>query len=317
MSVVITTYQRREAVLRCIEPVLDDPGSWEVLLVIDGSTDGTLESVRKHFGHDHRLRIVATDNQGQMLAQQTGAALARGEVILFLDDDVQLAPGTVTRHLHRHHADNTEVVVGHMPCVLDGLGPEHWPVRLYQSQYERKVDLWTRDRRTVLDHLWGGNVSIRKSAWEALPPYPGDQPLGYHMDWELGLRCRFAGLTATFERELEAVHHQRRDLSGFLRDRHRSADDRILVHHLYASQLGPLPLTHFTQDCSRLTSVVIRRRWARLAAVIRVWMTLGMYGATRLRLWGCQRRCALDSTSIEGALKLLRSERRSDAGSAH
>ena len=51
MSVVIPTYQRREAALRCLEPVLEDPGTWEVLMVVDGSTDGTEGSIRKRFGH--------------------------------------------------------------------------------------------------------------------------------------------------------------------------------------------------------------------------------------------------------------------------
>lgn len=313
MSVVIPTYQRREHALRCLGPVLDDPGTWEVLVVVDGSTDGTEESLRKRFGHDDRLRIVATGNQGQMLAQRTGGELARGEVVLFLDDDVQLAPGTVSAHLRLHRTGTADVVVGHMPCLLDGLGPEHWPVHLYQSQYERKVALWARDHRTVLDHLWGGHVSIRRSAWESLPPYPGDRPLGYHMDWELGLRCRLAGLTASFDRELGAVHHQHRDLAGFLRDRRRSADDRMRVHELYASQLGPLPLTHFTQDCSRLTGLVIRRRRVAPAAALRVGLTLALRVATRLRMWAWQRRCALDATSLEGALALLRRESRAGA----
>lgn len=308
MSVVIPTYQRREHALRCLGPVLDDPGSWEVLLVIDGSTDGTEESVRERFGHDDRLRIVSTGNQGQMLAQRTGADLARGDVVLFLDDDVQLAPGTVSGHVRRHREGTADVVVGYMPCALDDLGPEHWPVHLYQSQYERKVALWTRDPRTVLDHLWGGNVSIRRSAWESLPPFSGGRPLGYHMDWELGLRCRFAGLTASFDRELGAVHHQRRDLAGFLRDRRRSADDRIRVHELYRSRLGPLPLPHFTQGCSRLTSRVIARRWVPLAEGFRIGLTLALRVATGLRLRAWERRCALDATGLEGALALLRRE---------
>lgn len=308
MSVVIPTYQRREDALRCLKPVLDDPGTWELLMVVDGSTDGTEESVRKRFGHDDRLRVVTTVNQGQMHAQWTGAALARGEVVLFLDDDVELAQGTVSGHLRLHRAGSADIVVGHMPCVLDGLGPEHWPVRHYQSQYERKVALWTRDGRTVLDHLWGGNVSIRRSAWESLPPYPAGRPLGYHMDWELGLRCQSAGLTAAFDRELGAVHHQRRDLAGFLHDRRRSADDRIRVHGLYASQLGPLPLAHFTQDCSRPTAMVIACRWVELAVALRLGMTLTMRAATRLRMWALQRRCALDATSLEGAIELLRRE---------
>jgi hypothetical protein len=133
------------------------------------------------------------------------------------------------------------------------------------------------------------------------------------MDWELGLRCRSAGLTASFDRELDAVHHQRRDLAGFLRDRRRSAEDRIRVHELYRSQLGPLPLTHFTQDCSPLTRWVITRGWMPLAQTVRISLTLVLRVAIGLRLRTCERRCALDATSLEGALAVLRRDRRRGA----
>lgn len=310
VSVVVPTYQRRDHAVRCLRSVLDDPGTDEVVLVVDGSTDGTEEVVRERFGHDTRLRVVSTPNRGQMLAQRAGAELATGDVLLFVDDDVTLAPGTVSGHARRHTDGAADVVVGYMPCALGALGPEEWPVLVYQAQYERKVTLWTRHPQTVLDHLWGGNVSVRRAAWNALPPYPGDQPLAYHMDWELGLRCRWAGLTAVFDPELRAVHHQRRDLAGFLRDRRRSAADRLCVHRLYRTRLGPLPLAHFTQDCSRVTTIVIGRRSVPPAEALRVGLALALRLGARLRLRAWERRCALDLTSLEGAVALLRSERR-------
>jgi hypothetical protein len=310
MSVVVPTHERRRDVLRCLEPVLADPATWEVVVVVDGSNDGTAGAIRERFGDDSRLQVLETPCRGQEMAQRTGAGLTRGDAILFLDDDVEIADGTVTGHARHHERDDADVVVGYMPCELRGLPPPSlWPVLHYSGQYERKVALWERDPGRVLAHLWGGNVSVGAAAWRLLPQYPGPRPLSYHMDWELGLRCQWAGLRAVFDCGLRATHHQRRDLEGFLRDRRRSAADRLEVHAVYRSRLGPLPLTHFCQDCSMLTRWVIGTRWMPAALALRgAWaVQLCVASALGARRW--ERRCALDLTSVEGAVALIRAER--------
>ena len=105
-------------------------------------------------------------------------------------------------------------------------------------------------------------------------PYPGDRPLRYHLDWELGLRLAALGLDAVYCPQLAGVHHQRRTVDGFLRDRAASAHDRIYVHELYHAQLGDLPIEHFTKDCGPLTSWLIRRRSRFLDSVAE--MVLGL-----------------------------------------
>lgn len=91
VSVVIPTYERCEVVARAVESVLrQDLGDLEVLVVDDGSTDGTKHVLRAF--EDDRLRYVASRHVGAAEARNVGARQARGHWLTFLDSD-----DTVTR----------------------------------------------------------------------------------------------------------------------------------------------------------------------------------------------------------------------------
>jgi glycosyltransferase involved in cell wall biosynthesis len=85
VSVVITTYNRATYVRQAIDSVLcqtmEDP---EVIVVDDGSTDNTAESLASY---RDRIRYVRTENGGPARARNVGMALARGEYICWLDSD--------------------------------------------------------------------------------------------------------------------------------------------------------------------------------------------------------------------------------------
>ena len=96
-SVVIPTHNRRDYVLRAIRSCLGQTGPGiEVLVVDDGSTDGTREAVAQLL--DPRLRlIVHATNRGVCPARNSGAAAAQGEWVVFLDSDDELLPGAIDR----------------------------------------------------------------------------------------------------------------------------------------------------------------------------------------------------------------------------
>lgn len=94
-SVVIPTHNRRDYVLRAIRSCLHPPDPRiEVLVVDDGSTDGTCEAVARL--HDPRLRLIVHEtNQGVCPTRNSGAAAAQGEWVVFLDSDDELLPGAI------------------------------------------------------------------------------------------------------------------------------------------------------------------------------------------------------------------------------
>jgi len=97
ISVVIPTYNRARAVVEAVRSVLAQtqlPG--EIIIVDDGSTDGTEEALRKL---DAPISYVAKENGGVSSARNAGIRAARGEWIAFLDSDDRWEPTKLERQM--------------------------------------------------------------------------------------------------------------------------------------------------------------------------------------------------------------------------
>lgn len=85
-SVVIPTHNRRDLLRRCLGAVLNqDYPDYEVIVVDDGSTDGTGEMVQREFPQVRYIRQES--NRGPAAARNRGIEAARGEIVAFTDDD--------------------------------------------------------------------------------------------------------------------------------------------------------------------------------------------------------------------------------------
>lgn len=101
VSVVIPAYQRAHSILRSIDSALAQTMSdLEVIVVDDGSTDGTIEIVRAI--PDARVRLLVHEtNRGGNAARQTGIDAARGQWVAFLDSDDLWVETKLARQLER------------------------------------------------------------------------------------------------------------------------------------------------------------------------------------------------------------------------
>lgn len=90
VSIVMPTYNRRDTILRAIDSVRRQPfEDWELVVVDDGSTDGTKDVVA---GVDPRVRLIVQENKGVAGARNTALAASRGQLISFLDSDDAWTP---------------------------------------------------------------------------------------------------------------------------------------------------------------------------------------------------------------------------------
>lgn len=94
VSVILPTYNRERLLPRAVDSVLAQTlGDFELLLVDDGSRDGTAEMVAARYGHDPRLRYLRKENGGTASARNHGLNQARGSLVAFLDSDDLWLPG--------------------------------------------------------------------------------------------------------------------------------------------------------------------------------------------------------------------------------
>ena len=105
-SVIIPAYNADGTIRSTIASVLaQSETDFEIIVVDDGSSDGTLTTLLSLTGLDQRLRIVSIPNGGVSQARNYGASLAKGELLAFLDADDQWACEKLARHRALHKTD--------------------------------------------------------------------------------------------------------------------------------------------------------------------------------------------------------------------
>lgn len=96
VSIVIPTYNHRQYVTQTVDSCLGQTyRPIEVIVVDDGSTDGTGELLQERYGD--RIRYIRQENQGPAVTRNTGTHAAQGEFIHYCDADDQLLPEKVER----------------------------------------------------------------------------------------------------------------------------------------------------------------------------------------------------------------------------
>ncbi len=237
VSVLVPTFRYAPKIARHLRAVLADPATTEVVVVVDGCRDGTLEVLAEMRAHDDRVVPLFVEHAGKSGALAAGLALARGEVCLLLDQDVLAGPGLVSGHARHHRDADHLVVVGYMPTVPDtGARAVAILSELYAEEYERHCRRCEMEPDTVLSALWGGNVSIRTEDCRRVGV---DFRYFGHEDQELGLRCLDAGLRGRFDRSLAGQHRHSRDAASFLWYSKMQGASRWQLHRDHPGVLGP------------------------------------------------------------------------------
>ena len=97
LSVIIPTYNRRDLVARAIQSVLDQTGSRrvQVIVVDDGSTDGTADLLEERYGNDARVELLSSPRRHASAARNLGFEAAHGSHVCFLDSDDYWLDGTL------------------------------------------------------------------------------------------------------------------------------------------------------------------------------------------------------------------------------
>jgi cellulose synthase/poly-beta-1,6-N-acetylglucosamine synthase-like glycosyltransferase len=99
VTALIPVFNERSGIAATVRSVLESDIPVDVLVIDDGSTDGTGEVVRARFAGDPRVRLLTQANGGKAAALRTGFTIARSEIVVALDGDTWFRRDTVRRLL--------------------------------------------------------------------------------------------------------------------------------------------------------------------------------------------------------------------------
>ena len=307
VSDVIPTFNRRQSLGKVISPLLDDPTTGEIVVVVDGASDGTLEFLTEWSSSEPRIRAISQANSGEALARRRGVHEARFDVVLLIDDDVEAGPGLVTGHARLHAGGDHLVVLGYMPVLLPSRREAgHAPTYIYAGDYEWACQHYEKNPTDIFRHFWAGNVSVRRDDALRLGS-EHEVRLDYHADLRFGLQCEAAGLIAVFDRSLASRHWHERSLRNYAVDGGRSGVARVELIREFPELAPIMNPVLFIFSRGMLVARYLSLPWIRPFASP-IAMTLCIWSG-RLKAWRLETALALALYRIETAHSFRKSSK--------
>jgi GT2 family glycosyltransferase/SAM-dependent methyltransferase len=252
-SIVIPTRDRRESVLRALAALERqdiDPGAFEVLVVDNGSTDGTADAVRGHAGA-LRLRLVEEGRPGRAPACNAGIAASRGRIVILLDDDMEPAPGWLAAHLRAHDTPG-RAVVGAAPTAAPSRSIAG---RYLQGRFDRHLHKLARTEVQTFRDVYTGNFSIERHHLLELGGFD-EQFAGYgNEDGELAIRLMARDVRFAYAPDAVALQHQDKDLQRAFADARAKGANAVRLANVHPGAQDDLALG---RPASRRRTVVRR-----------------------------------------------------------
>ncbi|MEY8346784.1 glycosyltransferase [Bacillus cereus] len=115
VSVVIAAYNEEKVITKTIRSILDsDYRDFEVIVVDDGSKDGTSKVIQEAFHKHPKVRLIQKENGGKSSAMNLGFQKSRGEIIVTLDADTIIAENAISLMIRHFEDHNVAAVSGNV-----------------------------------------------------------------------------------------------------------------------------------------------------------------------------------------------------------
>jgi len=220
ISVVVCTYNNEATLRDCLDGLrrIEYP-DYEVIVVNDGSTDGTDDITREYGFH-----LISTENRGLANARNAGLDAANGEIIAYIDADARPDPYWLA-HLATAFQKSSHVGIGgpNIPppgcseiadCVASAPGG---PIHVLLSD-------------EIAEHIPGCNMAFRKWSLESIGGFdPQFRIAGDDVD--ICWRLQEQGWTVGFSAGAVVWHHRRESVQGYLRQQFQYGKAEALLEH--------------------------------------------------------------------------------------
>ena len=261
MTITIASYQRRDALLRLLRAIdgqlaasPDAREGVQVVVVLDGSTDGSREAVEEETW-SVPVRVHWQPNKGLAAARNVGLAAAAGGIVWFLDDDLIPSAGLVERHRRGHDTGPPGVLVG--PCrIPPDVDAPAALLRWWDAFYEDLARAETIDR---FDRFTTANASAPADVLLAAGGFD-ERFVAYGLeDYELAVRLLDVGTPLRFDAGAVAWHPDIPTFATFVARQRSIGYNAARLAHLHPQTLDLLfPLGEVTPPRALLHMAGVR-----------------------------------------------------------
>ncbi len=217
ISLIIPTYNRKAMLEELLETVYkqDLPEKdYEVIVVSDGSKDGTNEFMDQKLNEHANLRFAEQLNQGPASARNYGVRLAQADIIAFTDDDCYVSKTWLRTILE---------IFDKKPVV--GIQGKTTTYRDQRTPLTHQID-----NQTGHPALPTCNAAFRKSAFEAVGGFDCSFPFAHNEDADLAWRIKQIG-EISFEPDVHVIHPPRKDTFKKLANRMKMLQSEFLLYY--------------------------------------------------------------------------------------
>lgn len=202
VSIIVPAYNRADFVGEALDSLQSQTGiRAEILVVDDGSTDGTDRIVEALAAADARIRLIRQDHRGVSAARNAGLAAMAGDYVTFLDSDDISAPGRIARQVAKLNAHPEVIAVVGERMYFNAMGADLQPA---------PGTLWRRELDICL-----ASAVFRREVFECFGGF--DEALAYGEDIDFYFRLFEAD--ARFLIEVETAIYYRRHPGNMTNDR--------------------------------------------------------------------------------------------------
>jgi len=201
----------------------------EVVIVEDGSSDGSADLAARASVADPRVSVVEGPHRGAAAALNLGIRHARYPLIAQVDQDVVLEPGWLAALLPQ--LDDNGIAAAQGYYETDSAAP--LSARVMSLDLEQRYE---RIEGDDTDHVCTGNTLYRASALAAIGGF--DESLGYGYDNDLSYRLKNAGFRLVIRRDARSRHAWREGIRAYLRQQYGFGYGRIDLLTRHARRVG-------------------------------------------------------------------------------
>ena len=189
VSVIVPTYNGAKKILNTLQALEKQTfKAFEVIVVIDGSSDDTAEMLKSKVFDFQQFTIIEQENRGRAGSRNQGAAEALGELLIFFDDDIRPVSECIRLHLQHHHQFPGTLAVGNVP---EDLEKSLTDFQQYKAFLSRKWTAPLTQNNGLIDpekpFLTAANFSVSKKMFEKLGGF--DNTLTDSEDFDLAVRA--------------------------------------------------------------------------------------------------------------------------------